>query len=680
MASSTVDTCSEARVGLKLACDYLLSLQDQAGWWRGELQTNVTMDAEDVLLREFLGVRRADETERSAAWIRSQQREDGTWANFHGAPGDLSTTVEAYWALRLAGDPAEASHMRAAADFIRQEGGLERARVFTHLWLALFGLWSWDRVPALPPEAILVPSSVPLNVYDFACWARQTIVALSIVKAHRPVRPLHFGLDELHAERSAVPASDRSVSRRGAWLARLDRVLRAYERHPIGPVRRLALGRAERWIVRRQEADGSWGGIQPPWVYSLIALNLAGYPLDHPVMRRGLDGLNVFTVEDHDDSHGVGAPQGPSRRLEACQSPVWDTALAMVALSDAGLADDDPAMLRAAEWLLGEEVTVRGDWAVRRPGLAPGGWAFEFANVNYPDVDDTAEVVLALRRVAGRGADAAAEPQSTRGRQRITGTASVQAGLARSIDGAVARALEWIEGMQSTDGGWGAFDADNTRGLVRELPFLDFGEVIDEPSADVTAHTVEMLGGLGLAESVPARRGVQWLVEHQEPDGSWFGRWGVNHIYGTGAVIPALIAAGVDPSQDCVRRAVAWLERIQNEDGGWGEDPRSYDDPTWIGRGPSTASQTGWSLLALHAAGERSAAVERGVAWLLGTQRPDGGWDEPEYTGTGFPSDYYINYHLYRLTFPIMALGRCLAASGDDGADTMSGGASGQKG
>ncbi|HWX95216.1 MAG TPA: prenyltransferase/squalene oxidase repeat-containing protein, partial [Solirubrobacteraceae bacterium] len=502
MASSTVETHSEARVGLKLACEYLLSLQDEAGWWRGELQTNVTMDAEDILLREFLGVRRADETERSAAWIRSQQRDDGTWANFHGAPGDLSTTIEAYWALRLAGDPSEATHMRSAAEFIRREGGLERARVFTHLWLALFGLWSWDRVPALPPEAILLPSSVPLNVYDFACWARQTIVALSIVKAHRPVRPLQFGLEELAASASTTDAADRSASRRGAWLARLDRLLRAYERHPIGPVRRLALGRAERWIVRRQEADGSWGGIQPPWVYSLIALRLAGYPLDHPVMRRGLEGLDAFTIEDQDDSHGVGAPAGPSRRLEACQSPVWDTALAMVALSDGGLAGDHPAMRRATDWLLGEEVTVHGDWAVARPGLAPGGWAFEFANVNYPDVDDTAEVVLALRRVAGGGADAAVEPAPTSSAGEGGGEASLQAGLARRIDGAVARGLEWIEGMQSSDGGWGAFDADNTRGLVRELPFLDFGEVIDEPSADVTAHTVEMLGGLGLSESV----------------------------------------------------------------------------------------------------------------------------------------------------------------------------------
>jgi squalene-hopene/tetraprenyl-beta-curcumene cyclase len=646
MASSTIDTRSEARTALELACEHLLSLQREQGWWQGELQTNVTMDAEDMLLREFLGIRRAEETERSAAWIRSQQRPDGTWTNFHGGPGELSTTIEAYWALRLAGDSPEADHMLAAAEFIRREGGLHGARVFTHLWLALFGLWSWDDLPALPPEIILLPAWVPFNVYDFACWARQTIVAVSLVKAKRPVRELPFALQELHVRDgsgadAAAARPARSFSRTVNGLRKLDRALRAYERRPIGPLRRLAAGRAERWIVRRQEGDGSWGGIQPPWVYSLIALHLCGYPLEHPVMRRGLEGLDGFMVEDRDDSRGVGAPAGPSRRLEACQSPVWDTALALIALRDAGYGDDHPAIARATEWLLGEEVLLSGDWSVKRPDVQPGGWAFEFANVNYPDVDDTAEVVIALGR--GGGGDPAA--------------------------GAIARAVRWVQGMQSSDGGWGAFDADNTRALVRALPFLDFGEVIDEPSADVTAHAVEMLALLGHAETPAVRRGVQWLIERQEPDGSWFGRWGVNHVYGTGAVVPGLIAAGVAPSRACIRNAVRWLYEHQNDDGGWGEDPRSYDDPAWIGRGPSTASQTAWALLALHAAGERSDALARGVNWLLSNQRADGTWDEPQYTGTGFPSDYYINYHLYRLTFPIMALGRCLTDVPEGAAD-----------
>jgi len=630
MATSTVEAKNEADVALELACGYLLSLQDEAGWWQGELQTNVTMDAEDMLLREFLGIRKEDETERSADWIRSQQRADGTWANFYGGPGDLSTTIEAYWALRLAGDQIDAEHMRVAADYIRSHGGLAGARVFTHLWLALFGLWSWDNVPALPPEAILMPSWVPLNVYDFACWARQTIVALSLVKAHRPVRELPFDLQELHVQPSE-PAPEPKLSGRARLLAGFDRALRKYERHPLRLLRRFALARAERWIVRRQEADGSWGGIQPPWVYSLIALNLAGYPLDHPVMKRGLEGIDRFMVEDRDDAHGIGAPKGRSRRLEACQSPVWDTALSLIALSDAGLPGDHPALVRAADWLLGEEVSVRGDWAVARPQLEPGGWAFEFDNVNYPDVDDTAEVVLALGRVA----------RTARG------------------DAAIARGAAWLQGMQSANGGWGAFDAENTRSFVRDLPFLDFGEVIDEPSADVSAHAIEMLAALEMLDGPAARRGVQWLIDQQEGDGSWFGRWGVNHVYGTGAAVPALIAAGIESSAPSIRRAVDWLLAHQNDDGGWGEDPRSYDSPEWIGRGPSTASQTAWALLALHAAGERSSSLQRGVGWLVSTQRADGGWDEPQYTGTGFPTDYYINYHLYRLAFPIMALGRC---------------------
>jgi squalene-hopene/tetraprenyl-beta-curcumene cyclase len=628
----SIETTSRAKAALERARDLLLSLQDEAGWWRGELQTNVTMDAEDILLREFLGIRRDGETERSAAWIRSQQRVDGTWANFHDGPGDLSTTVEAYWALKLAGDDVDAQHMRAAAEFVRREGGVQRARVFTHVWMALFGLWSWEQVPALPVEIALLPKGVPLNIYDFACWARQTIVALAIVMAHRPCKPLPFDLAELDGEEPWRPSRPRS--RRGRWLLRMDRLLRAYQRHPVKLVRRLAMARAERWIVRRQESDGSWGGIQPPWVYSLMALHLNGYPVDHPVMRRGIEGIDGFTVEDLDDRGGVGAPSGPSRRLEACQSPIWDTALAVVALRDAGLSGEHPALVRAGEWLLEEEVRVQGDWAVHRPDLPAGGWAFEFANDNYPDVDDTAEVVLALLRI---------EPPDP-----------------GAVRAAVVRAVRWVRGMQSENGGWGAFDVDNTRTLVRELPFLDFGEVIDDPSADVTAHTVEMFAALDLADTPVAQAGLHRLIAMQEPEGSWFGRWGINHVYGTGAAVPALIAAGVEPSDPVVRKAVGWLVAHQNEDGGWGEDPRSYDDPAWIGRGSSTASQTAWALLALDAAGERGSAMRRGVAWLVERQREDGGWDEPQYTGTGFPSDYYINYHLYRLTFPVMALGRCV--------------------
>jgi squalene-hopene/tetraprenyl-beta-curcumene cyclase len=629
-ATSQIDQLT-AGAALERAVVHLQSRQHADGWWKGALDTNVTMDAEDLLLREFLGIRGERETRMAAAWIRSQQRDDGSWGNFHGADGDLSTTVEAYSALRLAGDSPDAEHMRRACAFARAGGGLEATRTFTHIWLALFGLWPWDELPALPPEIMLLPARAPLSIYQFGCWARQTVVALTVVMDAKPVRPLPFGLDELRTgerpSRTTPGGTPRTfAAARGRVLAALDRGARVYSRRPLRALRELALQRAEAWIVARQEADGSWGGIQPPWVYSLMALQLRGYALDHPVMRAGLEGLDRFVIED-----------GDLRRLEACQSPVWDTALAVIALSDAGVPADDPDLVRAADWLLAEEVRVRGDWTVRRPDVPTGGWAFEFANDNYPDVDDTAEVALALRRVA--------HPEPER------------------VEAAIARGVRWTLGLQSADGGWGAFDADNTSTLIGDIPFCDFGEVTDPPSADVTAHAVEMLARERRAGDEPFARGLQWLRASQEADGSWFGRWGVNHVYGTSAALLAFEAADVSARDLQVRRAVRWLEDHQNEDGGWGEDPRSYEDAAWIGRGPSTASQTAWALLALHAAGERSEAMGRGVAWLVEQQRGDGGWDEPQYTGTGFPGDFYINYELYRLVFPVMALGRWVRSS-----------------
>jgi squalene-hopene/tetraprenyl-beta-curcumene cyclase len=609
---------TRAEQALDRAVERLLALQHPDGWWKGLLETNVTIEAEDLFLREFLGVRDDGDTAATAAWIRSKQRDDGTWANFYGGPPELSTTVEAYAALRLAGDPQDADHMRRAREFIVASGGVERTRVFTKIWLALFGLWPWSRVPVIPPELIFLPPWFPLNVYDFACWARQTVVALTVVSHFRPVRPVPFDLQELRTGGADLSRVPDAVGR--AFIA-LDRVLHAYERLPAKPLRRTALHRAERWILERQEADGCWGGIQPPWVYSLIALALLGRPVDDPAIARGLAGFDRYTVRED----GM-------RWIEACQSPVWDTCLALQALADAGLPPDHEALTRAAGWLLREEIAHRGDWAVRRPELPAGGWAFEFDNDWYPDVDDTAEVVLALRR-------AEQTPE---------------------LDAAAKRGVAWTIGMESKAGGWGAFDADNVRGLMRKLPFCDFGEVIDPPSADVTAHVVELIAG----ERLDASSGVDWLLRDQEPDGSWFGRWGANYVYGTGHVLPALVAAGLAPDHPAIRRAVAWLERVQNADGGWGEDLRSYDDPASSGRGESTASQTAWALWGLHAAAETHGdAARRGIDFLVRMQTDDGGWDEPWYTGTGFPGAFYINYHLYRLIFPVSALGRCLRSS-----------------
>ncbi|MCX4406370.1 squalene--hopene cyclase [Streptomyces sp. NPDC059837] len=626
VAAGTVETRDVATHAIQRATDFLLSRQDAEGWWKGDLETNVTMDAEDLLLRQFLGIRDETTTRAAGLFIRGEQREDGTWATFYGGPGELSATIEAYVALRLAGDGPDEPHMARAAAWIRERGGIASARVFTRIWLALFGWWKWDDLPELPPELIYFPKWMPLNIYDFGCWARQTIVPLTVVSAKRPVRPAPFPLDELHVD-ARDPNPVKPLAPAASWdgvFQRLDKVLHQYRKVAPRRLRRSAMNAAARWIIERQENDGCWGGIQPPAVYSVIALHLLGYDLQHPVMREGLASLDRFAVWREDGA----------RMIEACQSPVWDTCLATIALADAGLPADHPQLVKAADWMLGEEIVRPGDWAVKRPHLPPGGWAFEFHNDNYPDIDDTAEVALALRRVRHH------DPER--------------------VEHAIGRGVRWNLGMQSKDGGWGAFDVDNTSAFPNRLPFCDFGEVIDPPSADVTAHVVEMLAVEGLSHDPRTRRGIEWLLAHQEPDGSWFGRWGVNYVYGTGSVLPALVAAGLPASHPAIRRAVAWLETVQNDDGGWGEDLRSYHEVAeWSGRGASTASQTGWALLALLAAGEReSKAVERGIAWLAETQLADGSWDEPYFTGTGFPWDFSINYHLYRQVFPLTALGR----------------------
>ncbi|MFF5336287.1 squalene--hopene cyclase [Streptomyces sp. NPDC013181] len=614
-----------ARRAAERSVEHLLGRQDEQGWWKGDLATNVTMDAEDLLLRQFLGIQDPATLEAAAGFIRGEQLGDGTWATFHGGPADLSTTIEAYVALRLAGDLPEDPHMRRAAGWVRDQGGIAASRVFTRIWLALFGWWKWDDLPELPPELMFFPKWVPLNIYDFGCWARQTIVPLTIVSAKRPVRPAPFALDELHTD----PDHPNPPKRRapvGSWdglFQRLDKALHVYHRFAPRPLRRVAMNIAARWIIERQENDGCWGGIQPPAVYSVIALHLLGYDLDHPVMRAGLESLDRFAVWREDGT----------RMIEACQSPVWDTCLATIALADAGVAPDHPALVRAADWMLAEEIARPGDWSVRRPDLEPGGWAFEFHNDNYPDIDDTAEVALALRRVR--------HPDPDR------------------VNAAIERGVRWTVGMQSRNGAWGAFDADNTSPFPNRLPFCDFGEVIDPPSADVTGHVVEMLAVEGRATDPVTRRGIEWLLSEQDPNGGWFGRWGVNYVYGTGSVVPALTAAGLPVSHPAIRRAVEWLESVQNDDGGWGEDLRSYTEEKWIGQGASTASQTAWALIALLAAGRRdTVAVTRGITWLTTTQQEDGSWDEPYFTGTGFPWDFSINYHLYRQVFPLTALGR----------------------
>jgi squalene-hopene/tetraprenyl-beta-curcumene cyclase len=591
----------------------LLSLQRPDGWWVGELESNVTMTAQHLLLLEFLCLRDDDTTRRCANELLARQRPDGLWSIYWNGEPDLPATLESYAALRLAGLDADDERLAPARRFCEERGGIGGARVFTRIWLALFGLWPWDEIPQLPPELILLKPELPFSVYDFACWARQTVVPLTVVLHYRPVR-------NLPPERACHELNLGPVPRKPTLGLLSDRALAWYAGRSFRPGRERALDHAERWIIDRQELDGSWGGIQPPWVWSLIALACRGHGHDSPYLSRGLAGWKRFLVED-----------GDRLRPEACQSPVWDTGLALLALRAAGVQKDEPALHRAAERILEEELRQRGDWAVRRPGLEPGGWAFEYDNDLYPDIDDAAMVALALK----------------------------QLGVGK---GAIDRASKWMAGMQSANGGWGAFDADNDAEWLYRIPFCDFGAVADPPSVDVTAHVVELLAGEDGYEDV-VRRGIDYLLAEQEEDGSWFGRWGVNYVYGVGAVLPALEAAGFPADHPAIRRAVAWLEAHQNEDGGFGEDCRSYDlgeaGLAWRGRGESTPSQTAWALIGLAAAGEAaSPCAERAVAWLCETQKQDGGWDEDYFTGTGFPRDFLINYHLYREVWPVLALGR----------------------
>ncbi|MCA9863835.1 MAG: squalene--hopene cyclase [Thermomicrobiales bacterium] len=609
---------------------YLLSLQDPQGYWWAELESNVTMAAEHLLLEHFLGIGDANRWSQLCRYLLQHQREDGSWAIYFGGPGDVSITTEAYFALKLAGIDPDRPAMARAREFVLSQGGAANTRIFTKLWLSLFGEFDWAAFPAMPPETILLPGRGPASIYDFASWARATVVAILVVWAYKPVVaiPPGRGVSELFLTpqdrtRIAFRRDPKPLTWRNFFIA-ADRMLKTYERlAPWKPFRERALQACEQWILDHQEADGSWGGIQPPWVYSLIALKCRGYSNDHPVMARRIAGL----------LGEFGLYRDGTFTVQPCVSPIWDTCLAITGLREAGLPADDPRLRRAALWMSAREVKKKGDWAVKVRHTEPGGWAFEFANEAYPDTDDTAEVLIALRLLD------------------LDGT----------THDAAARATTWLRAMQSSNGGWGSFDRDNTREFVSKIPFADFGATLDPPTEDVSAHVLEwlLLEGADPRTDRCVSTGLDYLWSMQEEDGSWWGRWGVNYVYGLGAVLPTLAAAGADLHDPRIRKAVRWLEEHQNTDGGWGESCFTYDEPAMRGKGTSTASQTAWALLALIAAGEaRGTAAERGARFLVSTQNHNGAWDEPEFTGTGFPRDFMLNYHLYRQYWPLWALGR----------------------
>lgn len=616
---------------IKRAQEHLLKQQSLEGYWWAELEANVTLTAEYIMLQRLLRTPHKSRIEQARRYLLKEQREHGGWELYWGDGGELSTSIEAYFALKLSGERVDSQAMQRAREFILSRGGVTRSRVFTKIHLALFNAYPWDGIPTLPAWFVLIPSWFPLNIYEMASWARSSTVPLLIVCDRRPLLGPEVRVDELFVDKDT---SLKNVD--GSFVSSLflfaDRVLKTAERIGFVPFRKRAIRAAERWIIERQEPSGDWAGIIPAMLNSLLALKTLGYEDDHPYVRKGLEAIERFGIED---SHITGVEEAACFRLQPCVSPTWDTALAMTALVDSGLSPDHPELRRAGEWLLEQQIFRYGDWAIKNRTGKPAGWAFEFHNDCYPDVDDTAAVVMALLPVR-------LENQSSK-------IAACRA------------AAEWIASMECKAGGWAAFDVDNTQELFNRMPYGDLKAMIDPPTADLTGRVLEMFSYIqtGVDSGELKARAIRFLRKKQERDGSWWGRWGVNYIYGTYLALTGLISAGINADEDEVQRGRDWLVGAQNDDGGWGETCASYSDPGRKGTGVSTPSQTAWALLGLMASGAReSKAVSRGIRFLVSCQNQDGSWNEPQFTGTGFPGHFYINYHLYRNIFPLTALGR----------------------
>jgi squalene-hopene/tetraprenyl-beta-curcumene cyclase len=606
----------------------LAAAQRADGDWVFELEADGTIPAEYVLLRHYLGEPvDAVLEEKIGRYLRRIQSADHRgWGLFHGGGFDVSASVKAYYALKMIGDPVDAPHMAAARAAILAEGGAAASNVFTRIQLALFGAGPWSSVPTMPPELILLPRWFPIHLSKMSYWARTVVVPLLVLGAMRPLARNACGVlvDELYTGK-AVRLGSKAADPKWVWtkgFGLLDRVLKAGDWLWPKRSRQRALERCAGWVTERLNGLDGLGAIYPAMANSVMMFDCLGIGADDPRRAVARESIERLLVIGEDEAY-----------CQPCVSPVWDTALAAHAMLEAG-GEHEAAADRALDWLKPRQVLeVEGDWAEERPGVRPGGWAFQYSNDHYPDLDDTAVVVMAMDRARGRGGD---------------------------YDAAIDRGVEWTVGLQSRDGGWGAFDADNAYTYLNNLPFADHGALLDPPTADVTARCVSMLAQLGERDSPRMRSGLDWLERAQEPDGSWFGRWGVNYVYGTWSVLCALNAAGLAHDHPLIAKAVGWLRAVQNPDGGWGEDCDSYAlDRTGHRPAPSTASQTGWALLGLMAAGEvDSEAVARGIAWLAGHQEPDGLWGQEMYTGGGFPRVFYLRYHGYPKYFPLWAMAR----------------------
>src|SRR5579859_889174 len=612
---------------IERGAEHLLSLQAKDGYWQGELEADSTLESDYIYYLFVLGKAEPARIAKLAKYVRSKQMGDGGWNLYPGGPSELNATCKAYFALKLAGDDANAPHLTAARDTIHRLGGLEHTNSYVRFYLALVGAVGWELVPAIPPELMLLPNWFFLNIYEMSSWTRGIVIPMTILCTLRPEWrvPESAHVDELFKDPSRKVAafdwSKQIVSWKNFFLV-IDRALKVYEKFPWKPLRKRALNQAKQWMLAHIERTEGLAAIYPAMMNSIFALVALGHGPDDPLTRREIIEFSRFEIEEAD-----------TIRLQPCVSPVWDTCIAMVSLEEAGVAPDHPALVNAAEWILSKQILGPGDWQVKNKDAEPGGWAFEFRNDYYPDVDDTAFVLMALQRVKF--------PDEKR------------------MECAVRRGIQWLLSMQNRDGGWGAFDRDNDRKILCNIPFADHNAMIDPSTADVTARVLECLGRFGWPAEHPAvQRAMNFLLKDQCKDGSWFGRWGVNYVYGTSGVLRALETVSLN-TQDYCKRAVAWLKSVQKPDGSFGESLRSYHVASSKGQGNSTPSQTAWGLIGLLASADPGdPTISKAVEYLVRQQNEDGSWEENDFTGTGFPCVFYLKYHLYRNSFPVYALAR----------------------
>ncbi len=610
------------------AQEHLLGLRKPEGYWLGELIVDSTLVADMLAYHHWNGKVDAAWQRKAVHHLFSLQLADGGWNIYHGGPSQINATVKAYLALKLAGIPVTDHRLLRAREQALRMGGVPRMNTFSKLYLALLGLFPWDYVPTIPCEVILLGKWFHVNFYEMSSWTRSMLVPLAIINHFKPTRPLNppVTLDELypegyHERDLALPPDPQGLTWRNFFLW-LDRLHKFVENYRLRPFRKWSLRKAEQWMLERLEGSDGLAAIFPAMLNSLIALKALGYPDDHPEILRAERELKKLEHETRD-----------SVRIEPCLSPVWDTAIVLICLRESGVAADHPALVEACEWMLAKEIRFRGDWQYKNPAtVEPSGWAFEFENKWNPDVDDTAMVLLALRLI----------PTSNPGLR----------------DAALKRGLDWMMTFQCKDGGWGAFDKDCTKNILEKVPFADHNAMLDPECADITARILELLGYEDWPVDHPQiQKAIDYIRANQEEDGSWYGRWGVNYIYGTWQVLRGLRALKIDMTQPWLLRARDWLESVQHADGGWGERCNTYEDPVFKGRGPSTASQTAWAVMGLCAFDDPNRpSLKAGIDYLMQTQNPDGSWTEHETTGTGFPKVFYLKYDMYRNAWPLLAL------------------------